>query len=156
MPLVSASRSSGPAPAVRITAGLGVVAATAGLDTVPASVKPIAGMRTCSSFGREMAMCRDETDATSVLATSRPCAGAVNSSSRPFSSPQIVKSRVVPGELAVTRVFLAVMSRVAVWICSVVESPTRSTTEPIGRIYAGKVDPAAAFFNWAATASYGL
>jgi hypothetical protein len=123
------------------------------LDNVPASVKPIAGMRICSSLGREMAMCRDDTDAISVLATSRPCAAAVISSSRPFSSAQIVKSSVVPGELAVTRVFLAVMSRVAVWICSDVESPTRSTTEPIGRMYAGSVDPAGAFFNWAANAS---
>jgi len=54
MPTATPSRSVGPLPPTRTTAGRRAAAAVAGFDTVPASEKPLLGMFTCSSFAREM------------------------------------------------------------------------------------------------------
>ena len=68
--------------------------ASAGFDSVPASENPFDGIRTCSSFGREIddlpraAPTRCPSRATSIF-----CAGTVSRSSRPFSSPQMFRSQ---------------------------------------------------------------
>ena len=100
-----------PEPPVSTTAGSGVWQAAAGFDSVPASEKPFAGIRTRSSFGREMTTCLEATDAMSSRATSRLCAGTVSRSSRPFSSPQILMSSGRFGVLIVTCVRFAAISR---------------------------------------------
>ena len=66
-------------------------------DTVPARLKPFAGISTCSSPGREMTTRRLETDATSSRTYSSSCEGTLIRSKRPDSSPQMsIGTSVVP------------------------------------------------------------
>ena len=68
-----------------------------GLESVPASEKPFAGMRTCSSPARVIVTRRADTAAMSSRTTSSVCAGTLTRSSRPDSSPQISTSSGRPG-----------------------------------------------------------
>ena len=127
----------------------------AGFDSVPASENPFDGMRTRSSFGREMTTCLEATDAMSSRATSMFWAGTVRRSSRPFSSPQMFRSSGRFGVEIVTCVRRAAMSRADVWICSVAMSTTFSESAACGRMYTGIVWSGTAVRSRAASASYG-
>ena len=74
MPATVSSRSVGPDPPIRITAGNGVVAA-AGLVIDAARLKPRLGMSTLSSPGSENAAVLDAAEAMSSRAISICCAG---------------------------------------------------------------------------------
>ena len=93
MPNASPSRSVGPLPPTSTTAGSSRRRrACAGFDIVPASRKPLLGIFTCSSFGREMVTLRDDTEAMSSRTTSSDCSGTLKRSSRPVSSVQMSAS----------------------------------------------------------------
>ena len=85
--------------------------ACAGLDSVPASEKPLLGMLTGSSFGREMVTLRDETAAMSSRTTSSACAGTLKRIMRPASSVQRSASRRPPGSTSAMRVRRALTRR---------------------------------------------
>ena len=84
-----------------MTAGSGDAAGCAGFESVPASVNPLAGIRTCSSFGREIGTRRAATDAMSSRTTSIDCAGRLSRSIRAASSVHMSASSGVPGSTSV-------------------------------------------------------
>ena len=130
MPATVSSRSFGPDPEIRMTAGSAPVAPS-GLDNVPASEKPLASMRTVSSFGRDIVRRRVETAAMSARATSRPCAGTRRRSNRPFSSAQTsVSAGGAPATWKVTAMRVALMTRSTVWMRSGTALPTMPVNEP--------------------------
>jgi hypothetical protein len=94
--------------------GRQLAAADTGFEIVPASEKPLLGMLTRSSFGREMVTVREETAAMSSRTTSSDCPGALSRIIRPVSSDQIVISTGRPGSASVTRVLRAAIKRAVV------------------------------------------
>ena len=138
MPATVSSRSVGPDPPTRMTAGSRAAGRRVrGSEIVPASEKPLAGTRTCSSFGATPARRRVDTAPMSSRTTSSACAGMLTRSSRPFSSPQISTSTAARRAAAgMTRVRRASMTRATVWSFSVDDSPTAMTMEPCGAMYA--------------------
>ena len=116
MPNARLSRSVGPLPATRTHRRHGRCGslACAGLDSVPASRKPLPGIFTCSSFGREMETLREDTEAMSSRTTSSDCSGTLNRIIRPASSVQRSASSWAPGRINAMRVRRALTRRAVV------------------------------------------
>ena len=85
------SRSVGPDPPIRITAGSGL--SDFGLVMLAARLKPMLGICTLSSPGSENAAVRDAADAMSSRAISTVCAGMFMRSSRPSVSAHMLTAR---------------------------------------------------------------
>ena len=85
MPATVSSRSVGPDPPIRITAGSGVVT-PGGLVMVAAMLNPMLGIITLSSPGIENAAVRAAADAMSSRAISIICVGMLRRSSPPSGS----------------------------------------------------------------------
>src|SRR5690348_3595488 len=96
MPATVSSRSVGPEPEMRMTAGEGVDA-PCGLVIVAAMLKPSAGIVTGSSPGTEKAEVRDAAEAISSRAMSIICVGMFKRSSVPLVSVQRLIGRSPDG-----------------------------------------------------------
>ena len=153
---MSSSRSAGPPPPTKTTAGPGAGRGAAGFDTVPESEKPLLGILTCSSLGREIGTRRDATDAMSSRTTSSDCSGTLKRNNRPFESPQTSAS-IAGASVGRSwmRVWRASIVCVAVWKRSGTDSPTRIENGICGVAWTRIVEPLGAVRSCAASASYG-
>ena len=133
MPATVSSRSVGPEPPTSTTAGRGLPPASAGLESVPASEKPFAGTRTCSSLGarHRHPPRRDRRDVfADDFQALRRHADAQQPSG--FVAPDFAGDRRTGRRPRVTGVRRALITRLTVWICSSTGGPTVIDAEPSG------------------------